>query len=271
MASALTRAIYRALLQTTRSLDGPLRLRLPLHNAPVQWMGRGPQHSFVPSRSAARELFPATRGYPPLPPEVDAPELEPAAVSRLIGKIFRGEVGGAEDSSAAAASASGDALDVGLHALKVLHSQMAMAKRSSACRTECPSGTGAAVLVEATSAYRGRDRGMYVFQYRVRVSNVGAVPVQIMARSWDIRNADGSVHASVPRGSPGIVGQTPRLLPGDPDASCFEYASGTTLATPGGSVEGSLQVVSLGPTGDVAAHFDAQVASFRCEVAEDDG
>ena len=132
-----------------------------------------------------------------------------------------------------------------------------MAKRSSAVRTD--SDTGAAVLVEATSEFMGRDSSNYVFSYRLRLTNVGAVPVQVIGRSWDIRNADGSSHASVPRGSPGIVGQTPRLLP---NGDCFEYASGTSLATPTGTVEGSLQMMSLGQ-GDERP-FDALVGRFEC-------
>ena len=126
-------------------------------------------------------------------------------------------------------------------------------------------GTGAAVSVEATSAYRGRDGAAYVFEYRIRVANVGAVPVQVLGRQWDIRNADGSSHAHVPRGSPGIVGQIPRLLP---HGEAFEYASGTTLQTPSGTVEGSLQMAVLGGDNerDVAAHFDALVGRFRCDA-----
>ena len=140
----------------------------------------------------------------------------------------------------------------------MLHTQIAMTRCSSVTTTTVE-GTGAAVRVEATSAYRGRDAKSYVFQYRLRLTNVGAVPVQVIGRSWDIRNADGSSHASVPRGSPGIVGQTPRLLP---NGDCFEYASGTSLATPTGTVEGSLQMMSLGQ-GDERP-FDALVGRFEC-------
>ena len=234
-------------------------------------MSRGPQHAFTSPRSAAQELFPASRGYPALPPEADAPELEPVAVRQLIGSIFR-QMGSATASAPDQASGP-DSLDVGLHALKVLSEQVAMVRCSSSATTECPAGTGAAVRVEATSAYRGRDGPSYVFTYRIRITNTGAVPVQVVARGWDIRNADGSPHATVPRGSPGVVGQQPRLLPGNGDSSCFEYASGTTLATSSGTVEGTLQVVSLAhaDSTDATSHFDAIVSKFLCDARDGGG
>ena len=90
--------------------------------------------------------------------------------------------------------------------------------------------------------------------------------MQVVGRQWDIRNADGSLHASVPRGSPGIVGQTPRLVPG---GEAFEYASGSSFATAGGTIEGSLQMVSLPPNRPQES-FDAAVGKFECIVDESD-
>ena len=88
----------------------------------------------------------------------------------------------------------------------------------------------------------------------MRIINEGDAVVRLLGREWRIHNADGSLHASVPRrcplnlslarararaltlaltpspnqvprGSPGVVGETPTLGPGQ----AFEYASGTTL------------------------------------------
>ena len=256
-ATPLVKALYRALLETTRSLEGsPLRLRLPVSQAAVQWMGREkPQFSFVPATSASRALFPSSRNFE-LPAEADSPVLEPEAVRRIIRGGFRQPL-----------APGADGADLGLYALKVLHGQLAMARRSSAVRSE--GDGGAALLVEATSAYRGKDGGSHVFQYRLRLTNVGTVPVQVVGRGWEIRNADGSPHATVPRGSPGLVGQTPRLLP---NGEAFEYASGTTLATPTGTIEGTLQVMTLtgedGSGTDVGGRFDAVVGRFRCDAGE---
>ena len=105
----------------------------------------------------------------------------------------------------------------------------------------------------------------------MRIINEGDAIVRLLGREWRIRNADGSLHALVPRGSPGVVGETPTLAPGQ----AFEYASGTTLDQPGGSVEGCFQMLShvgLEGTPDTAEGgglpFDAAVGRFECIVAD---
>ena len=116
------------------------------------------------------------------------------------------------------------------------------------------------MTVEATSSFRGSGAQgagkVWAFEYRIRVRNDGDVPVQLLGREWCIRNADGSIHGHVPKGSPGVVGETPVLQP----KQAFEYASGTTFNTAGGSVEGSFQMARL-PNGEP---FDAAVARFDC-------
>lgn len=240
----LTRAIYRSLLTAARSLGREhLRLRLPVSESKAQWLRGSQQYGFVPACVSARDIFPHL--------SADATDvLEPEALRDVIRSEFRRAL-------------EKPNLDQGLTALKGLHAQLALAKRSSAVVTEHPE-TGAAVCIEATSEYITRDGPMYVFQYRIRVSNVGSVPVQIVGRGWDIRNNDGSNHATVPRGSPGVVGQTPRLQPG---GDAFEYASGTTFATPGGTIEGTLQCVSL-PDGEEQNSFDATVGRFVCLIED---
>jgi len=259
--AALTVTLYRALLATVRSLKGEcLRLRLPVEQSASQWhRGHAKQIGYVPRSSAARELF-APLALPDGGP-AGAAELQPATVRGIIRSEFRRALAqqhdrrGQEPESAHQLSG----VDAGLFALKQLHAQLELARRSSTVITQAENG--AAVMVEATSAYRGRDGPNFVFQYRVRLTNVGSVAVQVIGRSWSIRNADDSEHASVPRGSPGIVGQSPRL---EPDGDAFEYASGTTLATAGGSVSGSLQMMSLAEGG---VPFDAEVGTFMC-IAE---
>ena len=102
---------------------------------------------------------------------------------------------------------------------------------------------------------------VWAFEYRIRVRNDGDVPVQLLGREWCIRNADGSIHGHVPKGSPGVVGETPVLQP----KQAFEYASGTTFNTAGGSVEGSFQMARLPDGGgQLLEKFDAAVARFDC-------
>jgi ApaG protein len=251
--SQLAVALYRAILSAARSTPSPLRLRLPLYRSKVQWPPqRSPQFEMLPNQSAARELFPLLE-----PTELlDSPAgIEASDLRALIRDEFRKAI-------AAPPSPEHDAVGLGLEALKTMHEQVQLAKCSSFTRTEEPE-TGAAVMIEAASMHLGRDGPLHIFTYRLRLYNVGNVPVQVVGRSWEIKNADGSVFASVPRGSPGLVGETPRLQPG---GTAFEYASGTSLQTPGGTVQGSLQMMALEPGAE--RPFDAEVGTFHCIVDE---
>ena len=91
----------------------------------------------------------------------------------------------------------------------------------------------------------------FPFAYRIRIKNVGTVPVRVLGRQWVFTDASGG-SIQVPRGSPGIVGHTPLLEPWQ----CFEYISGVHLATRTGSLIGSFQCRVEG--GD-ALPFDAHV------------
>ena len=71
--------------------------------------------------------------------------------------------------------------------------------------------------------------------------------LQLLSRGWQIRDSHGKLHAAVPKGSPGVVGRTPVLEPGD----TFEYYSSTDLPTPAGVMSGSfgMSVVGIGGGG----------------------
>ena len=51
----------------------------------------------------------------------------------------------------------------------------------------------------------------YLFEYHVRISNVGAETAQLISREWVITNADGEVERVK---GPGVVGEQPVLTPG---------------------------------------------------------
>lgn len=112
--------------------------------------------------------------------------------------------------------------------------------------------------VEVQSRYlaeRSDPRGgRYVFGYRVRVSNVGDVPVQLVARHWIITDGKGEVEHV--RG-PGVIGEQPHLLP----SQGFEYTSGAVLETQRGTMAGSYQMKA----GDGTV-FEADIAAFALEV-----
>ena len=94
----------------------------------------------------------------------------------------------------------------------------------------------------------------YLFQYHVRISNVGPETAQLISREWIITNADGDVERVH---GPGVVGEQPVLHPG----GSFEYTSSCPLKTAVGSMQGSYQMVTAG--GD---RFDAAISPFTLAV-----
>jgi ApaG protein len=94
----------------------------------------------------------------------------------------------------------------------------------------------------------------YVFAYTVRIANVGEAFAQLLARHWIITDADG--HVEEVRG-PGVVGQQPRLHPGD----SFEYTSGCVLRTPRGTMHGTYEFTRAN-----ADRFDATIAPFELRL-----
>ena len=92
--------------------------------------------------------------------------------------------------------------------------------------------------------------GQWVFQYTVRITNLGTETVQLVSRHWII--TDGMEHIEEVQG-PGVVGQQPVLAPGE----SFKYSSWCPLKTPTGSMHGTYQMVRAG-----GSQFDAEIAPF---------
>jgi ApaG protein len=79
-------------------------------------------------------------------------------------------------------------------------------------------------------------RGIRVFSYTIKISNEGALAAKLLSRHWVISDSWG--HEREVRG-PGVVGEQPRLEPGDE----FEYTSFCPLPTPRGSMRGTYDMV----------------------------
>jgi ApaG protein len=93
-------------------------------------------------------------------------------------------------------------------------------------------------------------QGRWFFSYRIRISNKGAVPVQLLNRHWVITDAHGRVEEV--RG-PGVVGEQPTMAPGE----SFEYTSFCPLGTPFGTMEGSYEMVT-----EDGKQFWAKISQF---------
>jgi ApaG protein len=100
-----------------------------------------------------------------------------------------------------------------------------------------------AFLADQSSPAAGR----WFWSYHVRIENHRAAAVQLLARHWLISDASGHVHEV--RG-PGVVGDTPRIEPGD----SYDYVSGCPLETSSGSMRGEFHMVDEdGSTFDIAS------------------
>jgi ApaG protein len=114
------------------------------------------------------------------------------------------------------------------------------------------------IRIEVQSTYMPErsapSDAQYLFEYHVRISNVGDETAQLISREWIITNADGEVERVK---GPGVVGEKPVLTPG----TSFEYRSFCPLKTSVGSMQGSYQMVTA--NGD---QFDAMISPFTLAV-----
>ncbi|HZQ62618.1 MAG TPA: Co2+/Mg2+ efflux protein ApaG [Casimicrobiaceae bacterium] len=97
-------------------------------------------------------------------------------------------------------------------------------------------------------------RNQYVFAYTISITNTGEAPAQLIARHWIITDAEH--HVQEVKGL-GVVGQQPLIKPGE----SFEYTSGTTLATPVGTMHGTYHMV-----GEDGSTFDVPIPQFTLSV-----
>jgi ApaG protein len=93
----------------------------------------------------------------------------------------------------------------------------------------------------------------FVWAYHVTIQNHGAETVQLLHRHWKITDARGERHEV--RG-PGVIGEQPRLEPGD----AYEYTSGTPLTTPSGIMSGSYQMEN-----ERGESFDIEIPAFSLD------
>ncbi len=94
----------------------------------------------------------------------------------------------------------------------------------------------------------------YVFAYTITIANTGTVSAQLISRHWVITDAE-NVTQEV-KGL-GVVGEQPLLRPGE----SFEYTSGTAMATPVGTMQGSYQMVA-----EDGNKFDAEIPPFTLSM-----
>ena len=138
-----------------------------------------------------------------------------------------------------------------------------MAARSLQCAIDqekraLASGKHHEIAVSAATQYlpdqSDESAGRYVFAYTLTIRNAGQVAAQLISRHWIITDAQGLVQEV--RGL-GVVGAQPLLQPGE----SFEYTSGTSIATPVGTMRGSYQMVA-----EDGGRFEASIPEFTLSV-----
>ena len=96
---------------------------------------------------------------------------------------------------------------------------------------------------------------MYVFAYRIRIKNMGTLPVQLLNRHWEIED---SLQSARTVDGEGVIGQQP-LIEGGKE---FVYTSGCQLGSEFGTMEGFYEMVNL-VTGN---KFRVAIPAFKLEV-----
>ena len=102
------------------------------------------------------------------------------------------------------------------------------------------------------------QNALYVFAYTITITNTGTVAAQLIARTWNVNDANG--HTEKVKGL-GVIGQQPLLQPGE----AFEYTSGTRLRTPTGTMHGSFFCVA-----EDGEKFDTPVPMFVLDALSGD-
>ena len=99
------------------------------------------------------------------------------------------------------------------------------------------------------------QQGEWVFQYTVRITNLGTETAQLVSRHWII--TDGLEHTKEVKG-PGVVGKQPVLAQGE----SFQYSSWSSIDTPMGTMHGTYQMVRTN-----GEQFDAEIAPFALKAS----
>ena len=100
------------------------------------------------------------------------------------------------------------------------------------------------------------DERRWVFGYTIVIVNVGDEPAQLLTRHWLIIDAQGRREEVE---GPGVVGETPRLAPGQ----AFKYQSFCPLRTAWGTMEGRYHFRR-----DDGTEFDVPIGRFYLRLPE---
>ena len=232
---AVHRTLYRQILRGVRRI--PQLVEPPI---PQQWgKARLTPASALGIDQVARTILPtalqqcvagisgAADGSDPATNSVEA-------LQNAVRKGFRASI-------MAPAADVADQLDGAFALLRVLQDLQLAAYCTASATTRD-------VEVQITTRHLGSrnmepGHSQHIFMYRVRVANHSDTPCQLLGRHLVFKDGEGTIVTEVPRGSQGVVGETPVLNPGD--STVFEYCSGCELPSCTGSLSGSFHMATL--------------------------
>ena len=97
------------------------------------------------------------------------------------------------------------------------------------------------------------EEDLYVFAYKIKITNESDRHVQLLSRHWIITDSNGEV--SEVKGD-GVIGESPILKPGEK----YEYTSGSHLKSPMGTMEGTYRMSAS------ENEFDVTIPCFTLAV-----
>lgn len=98
------------------------------------------------------------------------------------------------------------------------------------------------------------EEGRFVFAYTITVTNNGLIAATLLRRNWLITDANCKI--TEVRGD-GVVGEQPRILPGE----TYQYTSAAVLETPVGCMQGSYEMIA-----DDGVEFNAPIPVFNLSM-----
>ncbi len=115
---------------------------------------------------------------------------------------------------------------------------------------EITQGIEIAVVPAYMPAESSPETSQFIFSYEITITNKGETEVQLLSRHWIITDGSGEVHEVK---GPGVVGEQPRLEPGQ----SHKYSSYCPLPTPTGNMRGTFQMKN-----NLGAKFDVKIPLF---------
>jgi ApaG protein len=110
------------------------------------------------------------------------------------------------------------------------------------------------IFIKVKTAYLDEhsqpDQKRFAFAYTITIENKSDIPAQLISRHWVITDANEVVQEV---NGMGVVGQQPRILPGE----SYTYSSGAVLETQAGTMEGSYQMQT-----DNGNQFNVPIPAF---------